>query len=126
MLQLGSGAASQTAVFTYSGGTGADNLEIGTNFANDSGKATIDLGVDVVGDSITFAGAVAENYGSVVINNFNPIHDTIDVPGTTGNIKLVQAGADVIVSNTSTFGMSFEFKTTNIDITSITTNTAIF
>jgi peptidoglycan/LPS O-acetylase OafA/YrhL len=47
-------------------------------------------------------------------------------PGTTGNIELAQPGADVIVSNTSTLGMSFEFKTTNIDITSITANTAIF
>lgn len=125
-LQLGPGAASQTGVFTYIGGTGADNLEIGTNFVNDFGKATINLGVDAVGDSITFGGDVAKTNGSVVINNFNPLHDTIDVPGSTGNIELVQAGADVIVSNTPTFGMSFEFKTTNVDIISITTNTAIF
>ena len=106
----------RTGKLVYDGGVGADELTFGTGLAHNGGTATLNVGSDSSADKIVFNGSVADTVGTCIIQNFDPLIDTIDVPHTSYTV-VPTGGSDCQVSSTA--GTHFSFTVSAVTATDL-------
>lgn len=107
----------RTGKLVYEGGVGVDELSFGTGLVHNGGTANLDLGSDNRADKIVFNGSVADTVGTCIIQNFDPLVDTIDVPHASYTVSPTGGTACEV---SSTAGTHFTFTVRAVTVTDLT------